>query len=130
MSTRSFVCVKLGNGPIKAMWVHWNGDPTTRLPFLEKYDSTELAEELVHFRYAESLHTAEMKKNFQEEFGDQCPEEKYYKLSTGDYIFDGEGEPQYFRDVQELLSSGEPYSYVYVWKDYKWVIVDPAAYDI
>lgn len=119
MSTRSFIGIKQADGSIKAMFKHWDGYPSYMTPFLDKYKSDELAEELVHFDAVECLLSAEQKAEYQASYPDQYPEEKFTKLSTGDYLFYGDGTPQIYKDINDMW--GDSWAeYAYLWNGYKW----------
>ena len=132
MSTRSMLCIKQSDGSLKSMFKHWDGYPSFMVPFLEKYDTDELAEELVRFETVQSLLTEEQLQHNLEAFpqSNDWAEEKLYKLSTGDYMVDGDGVPKIYANLRELFHEEWPVDYVYVWNGYKWVIIDPDADEI
>ena len=62
MSTRSMLCIKQSDGSLKAMFKHWDGYPSFMMPFLDEFNSDELANELVRFGGCESFQTPEDKQ--------------------------------------------------------------------
>ena len=130
MSTRSMVCIKQSDKSLKAMYKHWDGYPELMVPFLEKYDEDDKAEELVKFEAVESFMTQEMKDSAQERFSDQYDEDKFVKLSTGDYLYDGDGSPIIYKDLSELWHDNPMVQFVYVWDGYRWIVCDYDALDL
>ena len=130
MSTRSMVAIKQADGTILAMWKHWDGYPKYMIPFLENYKSDELAQELVRFKSVDSFMTAEEKERYQQQYPTQYPEEDFYKLSTGDYLFGGIGTPETYRRKEELCNKDNWAEWAYIWDGYDWVIYDPRSKDL
>lgn len=129
MSTRSMVGIKQADGTIIAMWKHWDGYPRYMVPFLENYKSDELAQELVRYEYVDSFMTAKEKERNQKQYPDYYPEERFYKLSTGDYLYSGEGKPKEYRK-DDLCNDENWAEYAYIWNGYNWVIIDSRADDL
>lgn len=132
MSTRSMLCIKQSDGSLKAMFKHWDGYPSFMMPFLDEFNSDELANELVRFGGCESFQTPEEKERKQTTYPDDYPEDKYFKCSNGNYIFYGYDSPIEYKNLKALWNDPDNFAieYVYIWNGYKWVIIDPDADEI
>jgi len=126
MSTRSTINVKMTNGDIKSIYIHFDGYPSHHVPILlSHYDSQEKAEELIALGNISSLAPSAEKP----EGHDWRNPVEGYCVAYGRDRGDREEEASTHRTLYEFLQECRQ-EYNYYWNGTEWLLDGEPIADI